>query len=85
MRRLSRVLRLCVAVAAASPAALAAQWATVAKQYFYPAPHNWVFRTWYPAADRLFNAFDYGHAIISEVLLTHDSARAVPRLEEREY
>lgn len=85
MRRLSRVLRLCVAVAAASPAALAAQWATVAKQYFYPAPHNWVFRTWYPAADRLFNAFDYGHAIISEVLFTHDSARAVPRLEEREY
>jgi hypothetical protein len=72
-------------VLAGAPASAHAQWATVAKQYFYPASHNWQFRTWYPAADRLFNAFDYGHAIISEVLLTHDSLRAVPRLEEREY
>lgn len=81
-----RVLRrTCAAALLAVPHALSAQWVTVAKQYFYPAPHNWQFRTWYPAADRLFNAFDYGHAIISEVLLTHAAAAAVPRLEEREY
>lgn len=81
-----RLLRHGLAVAVlAVPHALTAQWVTTAKQYFYPAPHNWEFRTWYPAADRLFNAFDYGHAIISEVLLTHPASAAVPRLEERAY
>ena len=38
---------------------------------------NWSFRDRYPAADRLFNAFDYGHAILSETLVRHptDAAR----------
>jgi hypothetical protein len=35
---------------------------------YLDAPHNWAFRDRYPAADRLFNAFDYGHAILSETL-----------------
>ena len=32
-------------------------------------PHNWAFRREYAAADRLFNGFDYGHAIAYETLL----------------
>jgi hypothetical protein len=44
------------------------------------AGDNWTFRREYPRADRLFNAFDYGHAILSETLLRHpDDASA--RLE----
>ena len=39
-------------------------------QAYFPADHNWAFRNRYPNADRLFNAFDYGHAVLSEVLYT---------------
>ena len=49
-------------------APVAAQWATVDHQYYLPASHNWVFRAEHPGADRLFNAFDYGHAILYEIL-----------------
>jgi hypothetical protein len=38
------------------------------EQTYMPAPHNWAFRSTYPRADRLFNAFDYGHAILYETL-----------------
>lgn len=31
--------------------------------------HNWAFRRRHPEADRLFNGFDYGHAIAYETLL----------------
>jgi len=41
-----------------------------------PAPHNWAFRRTYPQDDRLFNAFDYGHAIVYEELATHSNATA---------
>jgi hypothetical protein len=68
--------------AAAAPAA--AQRVRVAEQLYLPAAHNWTFRSMYPAADRLFNAFDYGHAILYEVLLTRPRD-AVDRLEGREY
>jgi hypothetical protein len=39
--------------------------------------NSWLFRARYPAVDRLFNAFDFGHAILSETLLRHptDAAR----------
>ncbi len=47
-----------------------AQWTTVYEQFYLPADHNFVFRRYYPAADRLFNAFDYGHAILYETLWT---------------
>lgn len=60
------------------------QWSTVYEQFYLQAPHNFVFRQNYQAADRLFNAFDYGHAILYEVLLTQRDL-AVPGLEEREY
>ena len=66
----------------AGPAA--AQWAQVHEQFYLPAKHNWVFRQNYAGADRLFNAFDYGHAILYEELYTRPGAPA-ERLEEREY
>jgi hypothetical protein len=38
-------------------------------QAYLRARDNWTFRRDYERADRLFNAFDYGHAILSETLL----------------
>ncbi len=52
----------------ATPAA--AQWVSLHEQAQLSASHNWVFRRDYAFADRLFNAFDYGHAILYETLLT---------------
>ena len=72
-----------VALAGAAPGA-GAQWVRQSEQFYLPASHNWVFREEYPAADRLFNAFDYGHAILYEQLYRNPE-RAVERLEGREY
>jgi hypothetical protein len=44
---------------------------------------NWQFQARYPQAARLFNAFDYGHAILYERLL--DRAVADSRLEQEDY
>jgi hypothetical protein len=44
------------------------------EQTYMPASHNWVFRATYNKADRLFNAFDYGHAILYETLWRHPAA-----------
>ncbi|MEO6056436.1 MAG: hypothetical protein ABIQ49_06315 [Gemmatimonadales bacterium] len=41
-----------------------------AEQFYYPGEFNWRFLERYPAAARLFNAFDYGHAVLYERLLT---------------
>jgi hypothetical protein len=60
------------------------QWSTTHEQFYRQASHNWEFRRRYPTADRLFNAFDYGHAILYERLWTSPNA-PVSRLEEREY
>jgi hypothetical protein len=55
------------------------------EQFYYPGPFNWAFLENYPEAARLFNAFDYGHAVLYERLYTlPDSARAAAALE-REY
>jgi hypothetical protein len=66
-----------------APASAEAQWVRVDEQFYLQAPHNWVFRKNYPGVDRLFNAFDYGHAILYERL--HRSPGDVAGLEEREY
>jgi hypothetical protein len=66
------------------PGTVRAQWVTVHEQFYLQAPHNWQFRERYAAADRLFNAFDFGHAILYETLWTRFS-RSVPELEERWY
>ena len=71
---------------AAEPAAAqgSRRWSTVSDQFYLPAEHNWKFRRTYPVADRLFNAFDYGHAILYETLYTKPNAPA-GELEDREY
>ncbi|MBC7844748.1 MAG: hypothetical protein H7099_20765 [Gemmatimonadaceae bacterium] len=51
-----------------------AQWVTTFETFYLQASHNWTFRTRYRSADRLFNAFDYGHAILYETLLTKPGA-----------
>ena len=57
-----------------APSEARAQWATTYETFYLQAPHNWVFRNNYQAADRLFNAFDYGHAILYERLWTRPGA-----------
>jgi hypothetical protein len=55
------------------------------EQFYYPGSFNWSFLSNYPEGARLFNAFDYGHAVLYERLYTFpDSVRAAPALE-REY
>jgi hypothetical protein len=54
------------------------------EQTYMHASHNWVFRAKYPEADHLFNAFDYGHAILYETLWRNPDA---PRdaLDKKEF
>src|SRR5262245_50118026 len=67
-----------------TPRAAAAQWSTTYEQFYLPGSFNWTFRRTYPGADRLFNAFDYGHAILYERL--YDDPGGDPaRLEQEEY
>jgi hypothetical protein len=55
------------------------------EQFYLPGGFNWGFLDRYNAAGRLFNAFDYGHAVLYERLFaTRDSAEAARALE-REY
>ena len=42
--------------------------------FHLPADHNWTFRAEFPAVDRLFNAFDYGHGILYETLWSRPEA-----------
>jgi hypothetical protein len=56
----------------------------VHEQFYLPASHNWAFRHNYNAAERMFYAFDYGHAILYETLWTRPNAPE-SLLEERIY
>jgi hypothetical protein len=82
--RAAALLTLAAGAALAAPAPAAAQWSRVYEQFYLQAPHNWVFRRDYQGADRLFNAFDYGHAILYEKLWTRPDAPP-SLLEEKEY
>ena len=66
------------------PRGAGAQWSTTYDQFYLPDRTNWAFRNNYPAADRLFNAFDYGHAILYETLYRKPNADP-SILEQREY
>ena len=77
-------LALATLAATASAATASAQWSTTHEQFYLQASHNWTFRDRYQGADRMFNAFDYGHAILYETLWTKPDAPA-SELEEREY
>ena len=81
----SAVAALLIAAAAAlAPRTAAAQWSTTFEQHYLADGSNWAFRNTYPAADRLFNAFDYGHAILYERLYTKPFADP-STLEQTEY
>jgi hypothetical protein len=87
LRSISDVARSCSLTAillVGMPSAGAAQWSTTYEQFYRQASHNWAFRRDYPEADRLFNAFDYGHAILYETLWTTPNA-PIGRLETEEY
>jgi hypothetical protein len=60
------------------------QWLTTHEQFYLPGSFNWQFRENYQAAARLFNAFDYGHAILYEKLWNGPNA-PVSELEVKEF
>ena len=51
------------------------------EQFYFPGKFNWQFLEIYPEAARLFNAFDYGHAVLYERLYTKQG-RAGPALDK---
>jgi hypothetical protein len=51
------------------------------EQFYFPGGFNWQFLANYPEAARLFNAFDYGHAVLYERLYTK-RGKATPELEK---
>jgi len=51
------------------------------EQFYYPGRFNWEFLATYPEAARVFNAFDYGHAVLYERLYTKEG-RAGEALEQ---
>jgi hypothetical protein len=67
-----------------SPPGAEAQVERVYHSMYLPADHNWAFRAQYPAVNRLFNAFDYGHGILYETLWSRAGA-PVALLEEEIY
>jgi hypothetical protein len=54
------------------------------EQFYFPGKFNWSFLARYPDAARLFNAFDYGHAVLYERLYTAPAAPAT-KLEVKEF
>jgi uncharacterized membrane protein len=77
MKRVGILICLVLAV----PALLAAQ-DRRNEQFYYPGSFNWTFLKVYPEAARLFNAFDYGHAVLYERLLTKPAAEREAALEK---
>ena len=67
-----------VALGAAAPAAAQDR---RDERFYYPGGFNWQFLKRYPDAARLFNAFDYGHAILYEILLTKRGPEAERELD----
>ena len=74
MRRVTIPLALLAAAQAAIPPVISPLRAQEPRgeQTYFPGRFNWRFLETYPEAARLFNAFDYGHAILYEKLLTED-------------
>jgi hypothetical protein len=55
------------------------------EQFYYPGAFNWSFLERYPEAARLFNAFDYGHAVLYERLYTRTDSTGRAHALEKEY
>lgn len=84
VRAILVVTALAAAMTSGAPEIANAQWSTAYEQFYLPGRFNWTFRNEYPAADRLFAAFDYGHAILYERLY-NDATAPVSQLENDEY
>jgi hypothetical protein len=82
-RFLTPVLIATAAVALSAPVS-GAQWSRTYEQFYLPGSFNWQFLNKYPAGAKLFNAFDFGHAILYESLWTKPNA-PVSELEVRWY
>jgi hypothetical protein len=65
-----------LAVALSAPLASAAAQLQPNPQTYLAASYNWAFRDRFPKVDALFNAFDYGHAILYETLWRQPNAPA---------
>jgi hypothetical protein len=72
------VTRACAIALAAGAAACSS--AHTYEQTYLRSSDNWEFRHEFVRADRLFNAFDYGHSILAETLL-RDRDHGASRLE----
>jgi hypothetical protein len=82
MRRASRL----AAVVSVALAALALPARAIAQEqrdewFYLPGSFNWQVLKTYPSAARLFNAFDYGHAVLYERLYT-ERGKAAEALEK---
>jgi hypothetical protein len=83
MNAKTRLMRTVGAVATVWLCGCARSIARTYEQSYLAADYNWSFREHFPQAERLFNGFDYGHAILYETLITRTDA--APRLESREF
>ena len=81
MRPLTRLRRWALALLLPLVAAPAGAQDRRDEQFYYPGAFNWEFLRRYPDAARLFNAFDYGHAVLYEILLTRRGHGTDPALE----
>jgi hypothetical protein len=79
----SRLVALALCLTLMPAGALPAQ-APRDEQFYYPGAFNWSFLDRYPEAARLFNAFDYGHAVLYEKLLTRPDG-LMRELEEKQF
>ena len=52
------------------------------EQFYFPGRFNWSWLRNYPEAAKLFNAFDYGHAVLYERLLTRSGTELTAALEK---
>ena len=86
-RRQQRLLRTLGVIALAATFGACGSFARVPEQTYLGASYNWAFRDHYPRSERLFNAFDYGHAILYERLIRDaDRPDAATRdIEGREF
>jgi hypothetical protein len=80
----ARVVFLVAATAALSPGNVTGQ-DRRGEQFYYPGSFNWSFLETYPEAARLFNAFDYGHAVLYERLYTRRDSASQAAALEKEY
>ena len=85
-KALEPILRLLTAAVALLGAAAAPVLAQDARdeQFYYPGSFNYQFLKSYNNAGRLFNAFDYGHAVLYEKLYTKPD-RLVEELERKQF